>query len=127
MRIAKLIAAWILALFLCVTFFRAGITKFDDGSGWSAAFRAWHFPVWFRLAIGALEVLAAALVLWPRTAGYGAGLMAVVMLGAVGTFAVNHRMHPTPIVTLLLAAALLALRYRDAWRLKPALRPSPQQ
>jgi uncharacterized membrane protein YphA (DoxX/SURF4 family) len=127
MRIAKLIAAWILAIFLCVTFFRAGIAKFDDASGWSSAFRHWHFPVWFRLLVGVLEVAAAALVLWPRTAGYGAGIMAVIMLGAVGTFAVNHRMHPTPVVTLLLASALLLLRYRDALRITPAPLPSPQQ
>ncbi|HEV7921209.1 MAG TPA: DoxX family protein [Thermoanaerobaculia bacterium] len=127
MKTAKLVAAWVLALFLCVTFFRAGIAKFDDASGWSMAFRHWHFPVWFRLFIGVLEVLAAALVLWPRTVGYGAGIMAVVMLGAVGTFAVNHRMHPTPLVTLLLATALLLLRYRDALRITPAPLPSPRQ
>jgi uncharacterized membrane protein YphA (DoxX/SURF4 family) len=127
MRIAKLIAAWFLAIFLCVNFFRAGIAKFDDASGWSRAFLHWHFPVWFRMFIGALETLAAVLVLWPRTAAYGAGIMCVVMLGAIGTFAVNHTMHPTPIITLLTASALALLRYRDALRVTPALRPSPQQ
>src|SRR5439155_24210757 len=54
-RMAKEIAAWILSLFLCFLFARAGIAKFDDASGWSAMFRAWGFPLWFRLFIGVWE------------------------------------------------------------------------
>jgi uncharacterized membrane protein YphA (DoxX/SURF4 family) len=113
-RIAIEVLAWFLSLWLAFIFAKAGIAKFDDGSGWAAAFRNWHFPVWFRLLIGVVETLAAALVLWPRTASYGAALMAVVMLGAIGTFAVHHRMHPAPITALVVAVVVLLLRRRNA-------------
>ena len=112
-RIVKEVVCWFLAIFLCITFFRAGITKFDDASGWSRAFRGWGFPVWFRIFIGAIETGAAILVLWPRTAAYGASVMATVMLGAIGTFLMNGTMHPTPIITLIWASILLALRWRQ--------------
>src|SRR5687768_12991840 len=111
-RIVTEIAAWFLAIFLFRAFFTAGIAKFDDSSGWARAFHSWGFPIWFRLLIGVIETAAAALVLWPRTAAYGASAMVVVMLGAIVTFAVNGRMHPTPIVTLSIAFVLLALRWR---------------
>ena len=125
-RIAKEAVAWLFAIFLCVTFFRAGVAKFDDSSGWARAFRGWDFPVWFRIFIGMVETMAAVVVLWPRTAAYGAAAMGTVMLGAIGTFVVNSTMHPTPFITLVWTLILLALRWRD--RLKPVGRsvPAPQ-
>jgi hypothetical protein len=42
--------------------------------------------------IGALEVGAAALLLWPRTAAYGAIIIIVIMLGGMGTHVfVEHK------------------------------------
>ena len=112
-KIAREVVAWLLAIFLFINFFRAGIAKFDDASGWARSFQAWGFPVWFRVAIGVIETAAAILILWPRTAAYGAAAMAAVMLGAIGTFAVNGTMHPTPIVTLVWATLVLFLRWRQ--------------
>jgi len=80
-------ALWIVTLFLAWIFVRQGWSKFDDGSGWARAFAHWHFPVWFRIAIGVIELAAGLLLLWPRTAFVGAGLIVVVMLGAMGTHA----------------------------------------
>jgi putative oxidoreductase len=79
------IALWIPTLFLAWVFFRQGTSKFDDTSGWSRAFLVWHFPVWFRILIGCLETGAAALLLTRRTASIGAAIIAVVMLGGMGT------------------------------------------
>src|SRR5262249_40622464 len=56
-----------------------------DTSGWAQAFTAWHFPVWFRMLIGVCEVSAAALLLTRRTAPIGGALIAVVMVGGMGT------------------------------------------
>jgi len=109
-RIAKEIVAWLLALWLCWIFVRAGIDKFDDASGWSRAFRGWGFAVWFRVLIGVLEVLAAALVLLPRTAAYGAILIGVVMIGAAVTQLLHHRPHPAAYMMLTLATVLFFLR-----------------
>jgi hypothetical protein len=37
------------------------------------------------MLIGLLELAAAALLLWPSTAAYGAAIIVVVMLGGMGT------------------------------------------
>jgi putative oxidoreductase len=84
-KVALEIVLWVFALFLAWVFIRQGFAKFDDTSGWSRAFRAWHFPVWFRIFIGVLETSAAVLLLWKRTAFAGAIIIIVVMLGAMGT------------------------------------------
>jgi putative oxidoreductase len=84
-KVALEIVLWVFALFLAWVFIRQGVAKFDDASGWSRAFRAWHFPVWFRILIGVLETSAAVLLLWKRTAFAGAIIIIAVMLGAMGT------------------------------------------
>jgi uncharacterized membrane protein YphA (DoxX/SURF4 family) len=79
------LALWVPALFLAYVFFRQGTSKFSDTSGWARAFDLWHFPVWFRVLIGCLETGAAALLLTRRTASIGAAIIAVVMIGGMGT------------------------------------------
>jgi len=79
------IVLWVPTLFLVYVFANQGVSKFSDTSGWARAFRLWHFPVWFRILIGVLETLAAALLLTRRTAPIGAALIALVMLGGMGT------------------------------------------
>ena len=115
-RIAKEIVAWLLALWLGYVFFRAGIDKFDDGSGWSRAFRGWGFAVWFRVLIGVLEVIGALLVLVPRTAVYGAITIGVVMIGAAITQLLHHRPHPAAYMMLALATIVFVLRRSERWR-----------
>ena len=91
-RVSLEVALWVLAALLIFVFARAGLAKFDSASGWSRAFAHWGYPVWFRVLIGVLEVSAAALLLWPRTAAYASVIIIVVMLGAMGTHAfVEHR------------------------------------
>lgn len=88
MRAATLLreaVLWLIAVFLAYVFFRQGLAKFSSTSGWATAFRVWHYPDWFRVAIGVLEVMAAALVLTPRTAFAGGVLIVAVMLGGMGT------------------------------------------
>jgi uncharacterized membrane protein YphA (DoxX/SURF4 family) len=75
-----------------MVFVRAGWDKFDDASGWARAFSVWGYPVWFRVLVGVIEIGAALLLAWPRTAAYGAALIIVVMLGGMGTHVfVEHR------------------------------------
>jgi len=83
--VAREAALWLIAVFLAYVFARQGVSKFSDTSGWAAAFRAWHYPDWFRLAVGAVEVMAALLVLIPRAAFAGGILIMLVMLGGMGT------------------------------------------
>lgn len=84
-RIALDGVLWVFALFLAWVFARQGIAKFSDDSGWAQAFRAWHFPVWFRLCVGVAETAAALLLLTRRTAFAGAAIIVAVMLGAMAT------------------------------------------
>jgi putative oxidoreductase len=79
------VGLWIVSLLLAYLFFFQGLSKFPDSSRWARAFAQWHFPVWFRLLIGVLELAAAALLLWPRTAFLGALTVIVVMLGGMAT------------------------------------------
>jgi hypothetical protein len=91
-RVAFEVLLWGLSLMLILVFTRAGLAKFDDSSGWARAFAVWGYPIWFRMLIGAVEIAAAVLLLWPRTAAYGAILIIVVMLGGMGTHVViEHR------------------------------------
>ena len=83
--VAREAALWLIAVFLAYVFTRQGVSKFSDTSGWAAAFRAWHYPDWFRLAVGAVEVMAALLVLIPGAAFAGGVLIMLVMLGGMGT------------------------------------------
>ena len=113
-RIALEALLWALSILLITVFVRAGWDKFNDASGWSRAFALWGYPVWFRLLIGTLEIAAALLLLWPKTAAYGALLIIVIMLGGMGTHVfVEHR--PTRVTSelgqLLFSSIVLAGRW----------------
>jgi len=83
--IVREVILWLIAVFLTYVFCQQGLAKFSTTSGWAKAFRLWHYPDWFRITIGVVEVAAAALVLIPRTALAGGVLIACVMLGGMGT------------------------------------------
>ncbi|HJQ99921.1 MAG TPA: DoxX family protein [Candidatus Polarisedimenticolaceae bacterium] len=106
------IALWIPTLFLVYVFAQQGYSKFSSTSGWARAFELWHFPVWFRVLVGAWEVAAAALLLVPATAPVGAGMIALVMLGGMGTHV--YWGHPgqvtSEIVPLVLSLVVLTGR-----------------
>ena len=72
-------------------------------------FQRWGYSGWFRVLVAVLQVLGAVLLVAPGTAFYGAGLLCVVLLGAVGT----HLLHDPPASALapvpFLAAALVVL------------------
>jgi putative oxidoreductase len=110
---------WIPALFLAFVFGMQGWSKFDDSGGWAVAFRHWGYPGWFRLTIGATEVLAAALLLWGRTAVYGAVLIVGVMAGGMATHVLQDggRHIESEAVPLVLASIVLALRREQVMRL----------
>lgn len=123
-RILLEVVLWVFALFLAWVFARQGVSKFSDDSGWARAFRFWHFPVWFRILIGVAETTAALLLLWKRTAAAGAGIILIVMLGAMATHVYWGRpgQVTSEILPLLLATAV-ALGRRKAFIL--SRRPEP--
>ena len=109
------VVLWVFALFLAWVFIRQGTAKFSDTSGWARAFRAWHFPVWFRVVIGMLETSAALLLLTRRTAFAGALIIIVVMIGAMATHVYWGRpgQVTSEILPLLLATLVAVGRRRS--------------
>src|SRR4029079_4096975 len=101
-------------LFLAWVFAHQGWAKFSDGSGWARAFAHWHFPVWFRILIGVVEVTAALLLLTRRTAPWGAALIVAVMLGGMGTHLYwgNPAQMTSELLPLVLAVVVLVGRWR---------------
>jgi uncharacterized membrane protein YphA (DoxX/SURF4 family) len=81
-RRGRLLAAWLLGLYLARMYARMGWVKFDPHGFWTPAFERWGFPVWFRILIGVLEVGGAILLVVPWTASYGGIILSVVMSGA---------------------------------------------
>ena len=118
------LALWVPALFLVYVFMTQGIAKFDDTSGWARAFRMWHYPIWFRILIGVVEVGGALLLLTRPTAPIGATLIALVMLGGMATHIT--RGHPeqvtSEVVPLVLSLIVLGGRWRHASRWVSSLR-----
>lgn len=106
------VALWIPTLFLVYVFANQGASKFSDTSGWARAFALWHYPVWFRILIGVCEILAAILLLTRRTAPIGATLIALVMLGGMGTHVFKGDPKHVTSEVLPLTLSLIVLRGR---------------
>lgn len=124
LRAAGFALLWLVTLFVVFVFARQGWAKFEDGSGWARAFANWGYSREFRIAIGVAEVLAAALLLYRRTAAYGAILIIAVMLGGVVTHVrANQLRHVrSEVVPIVLSSVILAARWKQRLRLgNPAL------
>lgn len=104
-RIIKELLLWIIALLLTLVCLRSGLQKVTGNVFWTRDFLRWGYSDSFRVIVGSAELLSAALLLIPRLAAYGAGLFAVVMLGAIYTHATHDESVRLPFNILLLAMA----------------------
>lgn len=103
----KVIGLWVLCALLAATFLMAGGTKLAGQQMHIDSFARWGYPQWFRLVVGAVELVGAGLLLIPRTAVYGAAALAVMMCGAVYTHLANAE--APGVVAPLVLLALVAL------------------
>lgn len=112
--IAREALLWIITLFLAWVFLRQGYAKFLDDSGWARAFRVWHYPEWFRILIGIVEMSAAALLFARRLAPIGAIMIMIVMLGGMATHVYwgQPRQVTSEVLPLVLATAVAFGRRR---------------
>ncbi len=78
----RLVAAWLLGLYLARMFVNMGWIKFDPEGFWTAAFERWGYPAWLRVPVGVLEVGGGIMLVIPWLATYGGLALAVVMGGA---------------------------------------------
>jgi uncharacterized membrane protein YphA (DoxX/SURF4 family) len=120
-KIARLVAAWCLGLYLARMYVEMGWIKFDPNGFWTKAFERWGYPVWMRLAVGAFEVGGGIMLLIPWVASYGAIAVACVMTGAFVTRMHDHRY----VDSAWIAAYFVALAW-IAWEWWPYRRPAPR-
>jgi putative oxidoreductase len=117
-RIAAIVGwglVWLATLMLVFAFGAQGLAKFSSTSGWASAFETWGYPVWFRMLIGVLEIAAALLLLWPKSAPVGACIIIVVMIGGLSTHIIkeNGRHVQSEIGPLIFATIVLVSRARQ--------------
>jgi uncharacterized membrane protein YphA (DoxX/SURF4 family) len=81
----NVVGDWAVRIAVAVAFVVFGSEKFSSGpaSQWVTLFRQIGFGEWFRYLTGAVEIAGGLLVLFPRTALAGFGLLAATMAGAM--------------------------------------------
>ncbi|MFE5941932.1 DoxX family protein [Streptomyces sp. NPDC056480] len=124
--------------FLALEFALGAVTKFWPGdtmfsSAYSTKFVDWGYPPWMRFVVGALEGIAAVLLVIPdrRARFVGATTLAFVLTGAATTHIVNHdpAMESWAAPAHLLIMGILALANWPAdWRdlLRSPTAPTPR-
>lgn len=110
-------AVWTVAIFLAVVFVLVGISKLEGASAvrWTERFVQWGYPAKAQYVIGVLEILGGIGVLVPRWRRAAAAILVAVMVGAVGTHALNgesRRLIP-PVVLGGLAFLMYSARTPD--------------
>jgi putative oxidoreductase len=95
---------WILQGLLATVFLVAGTAKLASPQMQIALFDKIGFGQWFRYFTAGLEVIGAILVLVPRTAGFGATLLGMIMVGAIEIHLLITGGNPVPSIVLLVMA-----------------------
>ncbi len=110
--VLKTIGIWVLTVPVALVFVMVGTAKLRGSAPWPDYFDAWGYAAWFRMLIGVLQAGSGVLLLIPPLAAYGAGILVVVMTGAVFTELTNEIGFGvrTPAVYTILLLALLMIR-----------------
>jgi uncharacterized membrane protein YphA (DoxX/SURF4 family) len=111
----RIIASWVLQIFLALGFVTIGVGKFLVPF-WAKAFVRWGYPEGSHAVIGVVEVIGAVALLVPRLTSYAGLLLGTVMVGAMATHAMAGEpvLRPAPHLTLLLI--LTWLRWGSRWK-----------
>jgi putative oxidoreductase len=102
------ITRWVLQGLAAAAFLAAGGSKLAAVPAMVEMFAKIGAGQWFRYLTGALEVIGAVGLLVPRTAFYGAVLLAVVMAGAIVTHLAVLGGSPIPALVLLVIVGTVA-------------------
>jgi uncharacterized membrane protein YphA (DoxX/SURF4 family) len=106
------IAAIIISVLLLIVFLGSGLAKLTAQPMVLTMFAAFGYPAWFMYVVGALEVIAAILIVVPRTSRLGAAIIIGIMIGALITHLAHGQvsMIAGPATLLILAVVELRLR-----------------
>jgi putative oxidoreductase len=113
---------WVVSIFGGVLMIRLGFSKVVGTAPWPRFFQEFGYPAWFRVVVGLAQLAGGGALLVPRIAHYGAGLLTVVMAGAVVTELTREGGFPSPVTALvymLIFASLFVIRLRGRQR-RPA-------
>ena len=114
--------AWLLSIFLAYEFAVSGVAKLSSKPKMVASFHTFGYPLWFMYLTGCIELLSALLVLVPRVAVIGAGLLTCVMLGAIFSHLTHGEANEITMPVILLIASLALVLVRTT-RTAPEARP----
>lgn len=107
MELFKKIAMIAVGSLLGLWFLAAGAQKFLARPAFEEMFTDFGLPLWSVSVIGVIELIGAVLVLVPRTALYGAGLIGVVMIGALACHLLSGSGSPVPSLVAVAMATLV--------------------
>ena len=108
---ARLITLWILSGLVALAFLGAGGAKLAGAAAMVELFDKVGRGQWFRYLTGLLEVAGGIGLLVPRYAFYAAGLLGVVMVGAIIAHVTVLGTSPAaPVVLLVLSGTIAWLR-----------------
>ena len=112
---AKSIVTWVLCILLAAFFLYNAYPKLSQNPATVGFFEMLGHGAGFLMLIGALEALGGIMVLFPRFATWGAGIIMVIMLGATYSHLSSGIGSPTLAIGSFVAAAIVAwLRKPDA-------------
>ena len=118
-KVLKTIGIWVLTVPVALVFIMMGTAKLRGAAPWPNFFEGWGYATWFRMLIGVVQAGSGVLLLIPTLAAYGAGILVVVMTGAVFT-ELTHEIGfgaRTPTVYLIVLMGLLVIRRSRRLRL----------
>ena len=113
-RLIKLVLVWVLTIPGSAIMLLAGGGKLGSDV-WAGIFDDWGFPGWFRILVSLAQVVGGLTLLMPRIAAYGAGLLVVVMSGALATELLMEPEFGRLMPSVL--AAVYALLFVARWKL----------
>ena len=117
-KVLKTVGIWVLTVPVALLFVMMGIDKLRGAAPWPNYFEAWGYATWFRMLIGVLQAGSGVLLLIPTLAAYGAGILLVVMMGAVFTELTNEIGFGAPAPTVFIIVLLVLLMIRRSRRLR---------
>lgn len=110
---------WVTTVVEALAMGSVGLNKFGADSRWIEWFEFFGYAGWTLPVVGLIEIGGAILLVWPRTAIYGIGLLAATMLGALATVIIHPGTPLTPTGTFIHLGMLANIGVIRFWVLKP--------
>jgi len=116
MKIMRKALLWLFTAVLAAGMCYSGVAKFLDPEGWGRRFEIFGVSSSLLIVAACGEIIAVILLLMPKTASYGAGMIAVIMSVAVWAHLTSGVGDPSTAMVYLAVAVVLGIaRIPSAW------------